>query len=85
MAGGGRSALDSVGQSRTNAGGLVYAYRHPLGCVSIYAPAAQGEYVVENPPADTARSWTAFIRGYIHKVAVPVCGESVDFHLLDRN
>jgi hypothetical protein len=76
---------DSVDRSRTNAGGVVYAYRDSIGCVSIYTSVAQGEYVLENPPADTASFWTAFVRGYIHKAAVPVCGESVVFHLESRN
>lgn len=76
---------DSVDRSRTNAGGVVYAYRDSTGCVSIYTTVAQGEYVLENPPPDTASFWTAFIRGYIHKAAAPVCGESVVFHLVTRN
>jgi hypothetical protein len=76
---------DSVDRSRTNAGGVVYAYRDSIGCVSIYTSVAQGEFILENPPADTASFWTAFVRGYIHKAAAPVCGESVVFHLLTRN
>jgi hypothetical protein len=76
---------DSVDRSRTNAGGVVYAYRDSIGCVSIYTTVAQGEYVLENPPADTASFWTAFIRGYIYKAAAPVCGASVVFHMVSRN
>jgi len=76
---------DSVDRSRTNAGGVVYAYRDSTGCVSIYAPVVQGEYVLENPPADTATFWSAFVRGYIYKPAAPVCGESLVFHLVSRN
>jgi hypothetical protein len=76
---------DSIDRSRTNAGGVVYAYRDSIGCVTIYAPVAQSGYVIENPPADTASFWTAFVRGFLHKVAVPVCRESVVFHLVSRN
>jgi len=76
---------DSVDRSRTNAGGVVYAYRDSTGCVSLYAPVVPDQLILENPPADTATYWSAFIRGYIHKVAVPVCGASVVFHLVSRN
>jgi hypothetical protein len=76
---------DSVDRSRTNAGGVAYAYRDSTGCVSLFAPVLQGPYIIENPPADTAIYWNAFVRGYIYKPAAPVCGQSVVFHLISRN
>jgi hypothetical protein len=76
---------DTVDQSRTNAGGSVFAVRDSTGCVEIYVGFPQIQYVVENPPADTATYWSAFVRGYVYKAPVPVCGESVVFHLLSRN
>lgn len=69
--------------SRTNAGGNVYAVRDTAGCVEIYAGFTR--YAVENPPADTASSWSGFVTGYIYKAAAPVCGESVVFHMVSRN
>jgi hypothetical protein len=76
---------DSVDRSRTNAGGIVYAYRDSTGCVSLYTPVAVDQLILENPPADTATYWTAFVRGYVHKVAAPKCGATVVFHLDSRN
>ncbi len=74
---------DAASTARTNAGGSVYAYRDSVGCVELYAGGV--EYVIENPPADTASFWSAFVRGYLHTVATPVCGEARVFHLVSRN
>ena len=74
---------DSVDSSRTNAGGRVSASRDTAGCVRIFAGVNQ--YVVENPPADTATFWSAFVQGYIYRPATPLCGESIVFHLFSRN
>ena len=74
---------DSVDSSRTNAGGLVSASRDLSGCVRIFA--GFNQYVVENPPADTATFWSAFVQGYLHKPAAPDCGDSIVFHLISRN
>lgn len=76
---------DTVDRSRTNAGGSVFAVRDSVGCVEIYVGFPQTQYVVENPPADTATYWSAFVRGYVYKAPVPVCGESIVFHLVSRN
>ena len=76
---------DVVDRSRTDAGGVVYAYRDSTGCVEFYIGGLQDQYVIENPPVDTATFWTGFVRGYLHKAAAPVCGESVVFHLVSRN
>jgi hypothetical protein len=74
---------DSVDASRTNAGGRVSASRDTGGCVRIFAGVNQ--YVVENPPADTATFWSGFVEGYLYKPAAVVCGDSVVFHLVSRN
>lgn len=75
--------VDSADTSRTNAGGRVSASRDTSGCVRIFAGVNQ--YVVENPPADTATYWSAFVEGYLYRPSTPVCGDSIVFHLLSRN
>lgn len=74
----------SVDASRTGAGGVAYASRDNAGCVSMYVGLGQN-YVIENPPADTATFWWGFVRGYLYKPAAPVCGADTVFHLLSRN
>lgn len=69
--------------SRTEAGGMAYAQRDPAGCVKIFTGVRQ-QYVVENPPADTATFWSAFVRGYLYEPAAPVCGADTVFHLISR-
>ena len=41
-------------------------------------------YLLEDQ-ADTTGLMNAFVRGYIHHAAAPVCGETRVFHLLSRN
>lgn len=74
---------DSTDTTRTNAGGHVSAARDSSGCVTIFA--GVNLYVVENPPADTATYWSAFVEGYLYKPVKPVCGDTVVFHLVSRN
>ncbi len=74
-----------VENGRTNAGGTAYASRDSLGCVSLHPFGVFPGYVIENPPADTAQYWSAFVRGYIHDAPAPVCGESKVFHLVTRD
>jgi hypothetical protein len=76
---------DSIDASHTNAAGQVTAIRDSTGCVEIYALGPLTAYLVENPPADTATYWYAFVQGYIYRPAKPVCGDSVVFHLVTRN
>lgn len=73
-----------VENGRTNAGGTAYASRDSLGCVSLHPFGFYPGYVIENPPADTAQYWSAFVRGYIYDAPAPVCGESKVFHLVTR-
>jgi len=74
-----------VENGRINAGGLVSASRDSVGCVVLRPYGVYPGYVVENPPADTARNWFAFVRGYLYEPAAPVCGQARVFHLVTRN
>ncbi len=70
-----------------NAGGRVQMQVDTSGCVRIrpaglYGPGAA--IVLENQ-ADTAGLSGAFVRGYTHYPAAPVCGEAQVFHLVTRN
>ncbi len=70
-----------------NAGGRVEMQVDTLGCVRIrpaglYGPGAT--MVLENQ-ADTVGLSGAFVRGYTHYPAAPVCGEAQVFHLVTRN
>jgi hypothetical protein len=76
---------DAADPSRVNAGGRVYAVRDSTGCVEIYVGSPSTQYVVENPPADTATYWSGFVQGYIYKPAAPLCGANEVFHLISRN
>ena len=76
---------DTANATRANAGGLVFAYRDSTGCVEITPVGIYQGYVLENPPADTASYWSAFVRGYLYKPAAPPCGSSRVFHLVSRN
>jgi len=75
----------AVKTDRVNAGGLAYAARDSLGCVTLFAYGVYPGYVIENPPADTAQYWSGFVRGYFHTPAAPVCGEARVFHLVTVN
>ncbi len=76
---------DTANAARANAGGLVFAYRDSTGCVEITPAGIYQGYVLENPPADTASYWSAFVHGYLYKPAAPLCGASRVFHLVTRN
>jgi len=73
-----------VENGRINAGGTAYAARDSLGCVSLHPFGVFPGYVIENPPADTAQFWSAFVRGYIYDAPALVCGQSKVFHLVTR-
>jgi hypothetical protein len=74
-----------VASERSNAGGFVYAGHDTLGCFTVQPYGIYPGYVVENPPADTAQSWSGFVRGYLYKPAAPVCGATTVFHLVTLN
>lgn len=73
--------------ARRNAAGTVSVETDSLGCVRIrplglyYGDAA----LVLEDQADTVGLSYAFVRGYIHDAAAPVCGETRVFHLVTRN
>jgi hypothetical protein len=73
--------------SRRNAGGYATLETDSLGCVrlrptGLYSP---GAALVLEDQADTAGISFAFVKGYIHDAATPVCGETKVFHLVSRN
>ena len=70
-----------------NAAGRVSLEVDALGCARVrpsglYGP---GSAIVLENPIDTAGLSGAFVRGYLHYPAAPVCGESRVFHLVTRN
>lgn len=72
---------------RRNAAGDVFAERDSLGCVRVrpvglYDP---GAALVLEDQADTAGLSHAFVRGYLHETATPVCGQTRVFKLESRN
>jgi hypothetical protein len=69
-----------------NAAGFAYKEIDAAGCVRI-RPAGVGQQaalVLENP-TDTAGISNTFVRGYIHEVVTPLCGETTLFHMESRN
>ncbi len=73
--------------SRRNAAGYVNVERDSLNCarvrpMGLYTPKAA---LVLEDQADTAGLSAAFVNGYIHDAAAPVCGETRVFHLLSGN
>src|SRR5882762_7284974 len=73
--------------SQRNGGGTVYLQVDSLGCVrlsplGLYNP--NSALVLENQ-ADTSGLSAAFVTGYIHDAAAPVCGETRVFHLVTKN
>src|SRR5882672_10383068 len=71
-----------IENGRINAGGLANGSRDTAGCVHLWPYGIYPGYVIENPPADTARSWSGFVRGYLYQPAAPVCGAATVFHLI---
>lgn len=72
--------------SRRNAGGYATLETDSLGCVRVrptglYSP---GAALVLEDQADTTGLSFAFVKGYIHDGATPVCGETRVFHLVSR-
>jgi hypothetical protein len=73
--------------SRTNVAGRVIVQIDNQGCARIqpggfFSPGV--EYVLEDQ-ADTAGVSFAFVRGYLHDVTTPVCGQTRVFHLVTVN
>jgi hypothetical protein len=82
--------LSNPDSSRHNAGGIVRMSVDVGGCVRLwpggfpgYVGASTG--LVLEDQADTTGLNYAFVRGYIHEAAAPVCGQTRVFHLGSRN
>ncbi len=73
--------------SQRNGGGAVYLQVDSLGCarlapLGLYNP---NSALVLEDQADTAELSGAFVTGYTHDAAAPVCGETRVFHVVTRN
>jgi hypothetical protein len=78
--------LSDPDSSRRNAGGRVVLFIDNQGCARIEPGglfSAGVRYVLEDQ-ADTVGLFLAFVRGYLHDVTTPVCGETRVFHLSTR-
>ena len=73
--------------SRRNAAGTVSAERDTQGCVRVRPIGLYGSTgaLVLEDQADTVGLSFAFVRGYIHDAAAPLCEETTVFHLVTRN
>lgn len=77
--------------SRRNAAGFAGKLVDQSGCVRVQPSGTIGPsgppgstYVLDDQ-ADTTNLTSAFLRGYIHEVAAPICGQTRVFHLLTVN
>jgi hypothetical protein len=77
--------LTNPDTSRRNAGGTVTVFVDNSGCVRIRPGYFGPQGFVLEDQADTAGLMNAFVRGYFHDAAAPVCGETRVFHLESRN
>jgi len=73
--------------SQRNGGGTVFLLVDSVGCVrlsplGLYNP---NSALVLEDQADTSGLPGAFVTGYIHDAAAPVCGETRVFHVVTRN
>jgi len=78
--------LSNPDGSKRNAGGFANKFVDN-GCVRVQPIAASGpawSYVLEDQ-TDTAGFSYAFVRGYVHDVVTPVCGQTRVFELLSQN
>ena len=78
--------LSGADASRRNAAGFVTTTHEPT-CVRIRPIGVYGQSsgLVLEDQADTTGLAYAFVRGYIHDVSEPICGETRVFHLLSKN
>ncbi len=78
--------LSNPDTSRRNAAGMVTLEVDNLGCSRLRAGAVYGhDLLVLEDQADTTSLNVAFVRGYIHDAATPVCGQTRVFKLESRN
>jgi len=73
--------------SRRNAGGYATLETDSLGCVRVRPTGlfSPGAALVLEDQADTTGLMSAFVRGYVHEVTTPVCGQTRVLHLVTRN
>lgn len=76
--------LSNPDSSRRNAAGIVTLSVDIGGCVRVH-PGGYSPALVLDDQADTTGLRYAFVRGYIHEAAAPVCGQTRVFHLVTRN
>jgi len=76
--------LSAPDTSRRNAAGIVALFRTGACARARPVGSAPVGYVLEDQ-GDTTGLMNAFVRGYIHDAAAPVCGETRVLHLLSRN
>lgn len=76
--------LSNPDSSRRNAAGLVTLSVEASGCARVH-PGGYFPALVLEDQADTSGLNYAFVRGYIHEVTTPVCGQTQVFHLVTRN
>lgn len=79
--------LSSPDTSRRNAAGRVTLRIDDQGCARVQPDGyfnPEAGFVLEDQ-ADTVGLGFAFVRGYLHDVTTPVCGQTRVFHLLSRN
>ena len=76
--------LSNPDSSRRNAAGIVTLSVDIPGCARVH-PGGYFSGLVLEDQADTTGLNSAFVRGYIHEVATPVCGQTRVFHLVTRN
>jgi len=75
---------DGPESTTRNAGGFANQFVDN-GCVQLQPVGGLGwSYVLEDQ-ADTTGFAYAFVRGYVHDVVTPVCGQTSVFELLSRN
>lgn len=78
--------LSNPDLSRHNAAGYVSLVRTPDGCARVWPDGSNDLGLVLEDQTDTAGLGYAFVRGYIHEVATPVCLDHTRvFHLVSRN
>jgi hypothetical protein len=71
--------------SRRNAGGVANILKDFSACVRVVPGVYPGIGFVLDDQSDTTSVFNAFVRGYLHDAAAPVCGQTRVFHLVSLN
>jgi len=67
-----------------NVGGYVFLSRESATCTRAVPAFLHPGFVVENPPPGSGDAY-GFVRGYLHTVGEPVCGETRLLHVVSWN